>query len=70
MTKLEIRRKVLEIERLQWELQKDKYQKEIRWAYEVRQLQYNEQKIKRNLVENGLISNFKQFCCFYFTYWS
>ncbi|KOX70687.1 hypothetical protein WN51_05264 [Melipona quadrifasciata] len=48
---LELQRKVLEIERLKWELQRDKYQSEIRWRSDVRLMQYQEEKAKR-LTEN------------------
>lgn len=56
---LEVQRKMLELEKLQWDYHKEKYQSEIRWAYELRMLQYKEQKIKRNLMEPNIpnISN-------------
>lgn len=47
----EVQRKMLEIERLQWDFHKEQYQSEIRWSYELRMMQYNEQRVKRNLIE-------------------
>ncbi|KAK1117585.1 hypothetical protein K0M31_015761 [Melipona bicolor] len=44
---LELRRKVLEIERLRWELERDKYQSEIRWLSDVRLMHYQEGKAKK-----------------------
>ncbi|CAD1479968.1 unnamed protein product, partial [Heterotrigona itama] len=49
---LELQRKQLEIQRSQWEFQRDKYQSEIRWAYDLRILQYREEQVKRSLICN------------------
>ncbi|KAF3424034.1 hypothetical protein E2986_11136 [Frieseomelitta varia] len=44
---LELKRKILELERLQWEFQRDKHQSDVRWGYDVRAMHYREEKIKR-----------------------
>ena len=44
---LELKRKILELERLQWEFQRDKYQNDIRLACDVRMMHYQEENAKR-----------------------
>lgn len=49
---LELRRKALELERLQWEYERDKIQSEIRWTHEIRMMDIREKREKL-LVEQG-----------------
>ena len=51
IAEFEVERKMLELERLQWDFHKEKYQSDIRWSYEHRMMQYVEQRLKRNIME-------------------
>jgi len=44
VAELELRRKTLELERLQWQYQSDKIQNEVRWAHEMRMMQLREER--------------------------
>ncbi|XP_003707173.3 uncharacterized protein LOC100877142 [Megachile rotundata] len=49
---LEVRRKTLELERFQWEYERDKVQTEVRWAHETRMMQLKEER-ERQLIEQS-----------------
>ncbi|KAH0953598.1 hypothetical protein HN011_012552 [Eciton burchellii] len=48
VAELELRRKTLELERLQWQYQSDKIQSEVRWAHEMRMMQLREERERRS----------------------
>ncbi|KAL2737954.1 uncharacterized protein V1478_002040 [Vespula squamosa] len=52
IAELELRRKTLELERFQWEFEKDKAQSEIRWAYEMRMMQLQEEHERKLIDQN------------------
>ncbi|XP_046828689.1 uncharacterized protein LOC124428544 [Vespa crabro] len=52
IAELELRRKTLELERFQWEFERDKAQSEIRWAYEMRMMQLQEEHEKKLFDQN------------------
>lgn len=49
---LELRRKTLELERLQWEYERDKIQTEVRWAHETRMMQLKEEREKQAIEQS------------------
>ncbi|XP_050485534.1 uncharacterized protein LOC126871121 [Bombus huntii] len=51
---LEVQRKALELERFQWEYERDKLQTEVRWAHETRMMQLKEER-ERHLTEQSRI---------------
>ncbi|OAD62950.1 hypothetical protein WN48_07196 [Eufriesea mexicana] len=51
---LEVQRKALELERFQWEYERDKLQTEVRWAHETRMMQLKEDR-ERQLTEQTRI---------------
>ncbi|XP_014605659.1 PREDICTED: uncharacterized protein LOC106787631 [Polistes canadensis] len=51
---LELRRKTLELEKFQWEYERDKTQSEIRWAYEMRMMQLQEEHERRIIEQNKI----------------
>lgn len=44
LAELECRRKTLEMEKLEWEFQRDRAQSEVRWAHETRMMQLREER--------------------------
>ncbi|KAF7383922.1 hypothetical protein HZH68_014679 [Vespula germanica] len=52
IAELELRRKTLELERFQWEFERDKAQSEIRWAYEMRMMQLQEEHERKLIDQN------------------
>ncbi|XP_026669450.1 uncharacterized protein LOC108625150 [Ceratina calcarata] len=51
---LDVQRKMLELERFQWEYERDKLQTEVRWAHETRMMQFKEER-ERQLTEQSRI---------------
>ncbi|XP_012254843.2 uncharacterized protein LOC105685390 [Athalia rosae] len=49
---LELRRKTLELERFQWEYERDKVQSELRWAHETRMMQLKEER-ERQIIDQS-----------------
>lgn len=52
VAELEAQRKALELERFQWEYERDKLQTEIRWAHETRMMQLKEDR-ERQLIDQS-----------------
>ncbi|KAG7208365.1 hypothetical protein KM043_014600 [Ampulex compressa] len=52
VAELELRRKTLELERFQWEYEREKAQSEVRWAHETRMMQLKEER-ERQLIEQN-----------------
>lgn len=52
VAEIELRRKTLELERFQWEYERDKVQTEVRWAHETRMMQLKEEQ-ERQLIEQN-----------------
>ncbi|XP_046466602.1 uncharacterized protein [Neodiprion pinetum] len=49
---LELRRKTLELERFQWEYERDKAHSELRWAHETRMMQLKEER-ERQIIDQS-----------------